>query len=84
MKRSRIISNMPPNRLLGMANLPIQDPSAAIEELIRSIEDLHLCGAAIGTSSIHQLDDPIYDSLYDTFELLKVPLFIHPAPLRHR
>ena len=63
-----------------MANLPLQDPSASVDELHRAIEDLNLCGAAIGTSSIYQLDDPIYDSLYDVFESFEVPLFIHPAP----
>ena len=63
-----------------MANLPLQDPSALVDELHRAIEDLNLCGAAIGTSSIYQLDDPIYDSLYDVFESFEVPLFIHPAP----
>ena len=69
-----------PTRLVGMANLPLQDPSASVDELHRAIEDLNLCGAAIGTSSIYQLDDPIYDSLYDVFESFEVPLFIHPAP----
>ena len=69
-----------PHRFLGMANLPLQDPSASCDELHRCIEDLNLCGAAIGTASIQELDDPCYDSLYDTFELLGVPLFIHPAP----
>ena len=69
-----------PERLLGMANLPIQDPIAARDEIYRCVEELNLCGAAIGTSSIRQLDDPCYDILYDAFELLGVPLFIHPAP----
>ena len=69
-----------PERLLGMANLPIQDPIAARDEIYRCVEELDLCGASIGTSSINQLDDPCYDILYDAFELLGVPLFIHPAP----
>ena len=69
-----------PERFLGMANLPIQDPIAARDEIYRCVEELNLCGAAIGTSSIRQLDDPCYDILYDAFELLGVPLFIHPAP----
>ena len=69
-----------PERLLGMANLPIQDPIAARDEIYRCVEELNLCGASIGTSSIKQLDDPCYDILYDAFELLGVPLFIHPAP----
>ena len=69
-----------PERLLGMANLPIQDPIAARDEIYRCVEELNLCGASIGTSSIRQLDDPCYDILYEAFELLGVPLFIHPAP----
>ena len=69
-----------PDRLLGMANLPIQDPIAARDEIFRCVEELNLSGASIGTSSIKQLDDPCYDILYEAFELLGVPLFIHPAP----
>ena len=69
-----------PKRLLGMANLPIQDPIAARDELYRCVEELNLYGASIGTSSLRQLDDPCYDILYDAFELLGVPLFIHPSP----
>ncbi|MGA1597535.1 MAG: amidohydrolase family protein [bacterium] len=69
-----------PERLLGMANLPLQDCGAAREELFRAVEDLGLHGAAIGTASHHQLDDPYYDVLYDAFEVLQVPLLIHPAP----
>ena len=69
-----------PKRLLGMANLPIQDPIAARDELYRCVEELNLYGASIGTSSLRQLDDPCYDILYEAFELLGVPLFIHPSP----
>ena len=69
-----------PKRLLGMANLPIQDPIAACDELYRCVEELNLYGASIGTSSLRQLDDPCYDILYEAFELLGVPLFIHPSP----
>ena len=41
-----------PSRLLGMANLPIQDPIAARDELYRCIEELNLCGASVGTTSL--------------------------------
>ena len=69
-----------PQRLLGLANLPLQDPPAARTELFRAVEELGLHGAAIGTASHRQLDDPCYNELFEAFEELQVPLFIHPAP----
>jgi aminocarboxymuconate-semialdehyde decarboxylase len=38
-----------PDRLGGLAALPMQDPGAAVEELTRAVRDLGLWGAAIGT-----------------------------------
>ncbi len=66
-------------RLAGMATLPMQDPEAAMEELYRAVNKLHLSGAEIGPSVGEvPLDDPRYDSLFKLAENLDVPLFIHP------
>jgi aminocarboxymuconate-semialdehyde decarboxylase len=69
-----------PTRLVGLAQLPVQDPAAAIAELRRSVEELGLAGAAIGTDPGRPLDDPTFDGLYSACVDLDVPLFLHPAP----
>lgn len=70
-----------PERLLGLAALPMQDPPAAIDELRRAVGELGLAGAAIGPAFAgHELDDPALDRFYATCVELDVPLFIHPAP----
>lgn len=69
-----------PERLAGFAALPMQDPAAAREELIRATRDLGLLGAYVGTEFGIPLDSPALDPLYETFVSLDVPLFLHPAP----
>jgi aminocarboxymuconate-semialdehyde decarboxylase len=67
-------------RLDGLALLPLQDPDAAVEELDRSVTELGLLGAYVGTRSNRELDDPDFDPLWQRFVDLGVPLFLHPAP----
>lgn len=70
-----------PDRLAGLAALPMQDPEAAATELHRAVVGLGLAGAAVGTDirgrALHSTD---FDALYATFVALNVPLFIHPGP----
>lgn len=70
-----------PHALGGLAALPMQDPDAACEELERSVWQLGLWGACVGTDfpgrALHHAD---YDALYRQFTSLDVPLFFHPAP----
>lgn len=67
-------------RLSGFCALPMQDVGAAVEELHRSVRELGLLGAAIGTDNPRTLDDPANDRLYQAFVDLDVPLSIHPGP----
>lgn len=69
-----------PDRLAGFAALPIQDPVAAKDELIRAVQELGLWGAYVGTDSKRPVESPDFDPLYSTFVALDVPLFFHPAP----
>jgi len=69
-----------PDKLGGLAALPMQDPAAAREELIRAVRELGLWGAAIGTEFGQPLHSPSLDPFYATLVELDVPLFIHPAP----
>jgi len=68
------------DRLAGLAALPMQDISAATDELKRAVTGLGLLGGYIGTDMPHPLDDPAMDAFYETCVKLNVPLFIHPSP----
>lgn len=69
-----------PDRLGGLAALPMQDPAAAVDELERAVTGLGLWGAATGTDFAEPLHSPAFDPLYEAFVRLDVPLFLHPAP----
>lgn len=69
-----------PNRLAGLAALPMQDPAAAVDELARAVGELGLWGAYVGTEFGIRIDDERLDPLYRRFVELDVPLFFHPAP----
>jgi aminocarboxymuconate-semialdehyde decarboxylase len=69
-----------PDRLGGLAQLPMQDLAAATDELRRSVTDLGLLGACVGTDLDRPLDHPELDPFYAACVELDVPLFLHPAP----
>ena len=69
-----------PQRVAGVAALPMQDIHAACEELERAVLQLGLLGAYIGTDIGRHLDSPELDPFYEKLVALNVPLFIHPAP----
>lgn len=69
-----------PGRFVGLAQAPIWQGPAALEELRRAVGALGLRGVTI-TSQVNglSLDTP---QLYDLYELacaLDVPIFVHPA-----
>jgi len=66
-------------RLLGAAQLPMQDVGAAMAELERSVREYGLVAAYIDSNPGRQLDDPAMDDFYDCIQTLNVPLFIHPT-----
>lgn len=68
-----------PERLLGAAQLPMQDPAAAAAELARSIGELGLVAAYIGTDLDRPLDDPAFDVVWSACVDLDVPVFLHPS-----
>ena len=68
-----------PDRLLGFAQLPMQDVDRSVAELRRAAE-LGLVGAYIGTDFGIDFDDERLDPLWATATELDVPIFIHPAP----
>jgi aminocarboxymuconate-semialdehyde decarboxylase len=70
-----------PERLLGAAQLPMQDITAAIAELERSVRDLGLAAAYIDTDPSSGLDAPAMDPFYRALVQLDVPLFVHPTSI---
>lgn len=68
-----------PDRLLGSAALPLQDPDAACAELERAVRDLGLLAGYAGTNYGFALDDPRLDDFYRTLVALDVPLLLHAA-----
>jgi aminocarboxymuconate-semialdehyde decarboxylase len=66
-----------PDRLLGSAQLPMQDPGAAIAELDRAVGELGLVAGYIGTAYGLAFDDPRLDDFYHRVVELDVPLFVH-------
>lgn len=74
-----------PDRLSGVAALPMQDPSAARDELIRAVTTLGLRGAQVGpVVNGVWLDDQRFLPLYRTAAELDVPLVVHPYYLGPR
>ncbi|MHB9879975.1 amidohydrolase family protein [Pacificimonas sp. ICDLI1SI03] len=76
---ARLVADCP-DRLGGAAALPMQDIPAAIEELERSVSELGLSAAYIGTDLPGGLDAEDMDAFYTKVVELDVPLFLHPAP----
>lgn len=68
-----------PDRLAGLATLPLQDVRASLSELERAMRELKLRGAAIGSNVRgKELDDPELLPLFARAEELRAVLFIHP------
>lgn len=69
-----------PDRVSGFAQLPVQDPVQASEELRRAVNELGLLGAYLPTDMGRAIDDAAHDVLWRTCCELDVPVFFHPAP----
>jgi len=69
-----------PDRLVGLASLPMQDIDEAIAELDRCVNELGLLGSYTGTDFGMHLDDERLDPFFEACVGLDVPWFLHPAP----
>jgi 2,3-dihydroxybenzoate decarboxylase len=69
-----------PDRYGGFAHLPMQDPSAAADELERCVRDLGFPGALIDGHTLgHYLDEEMYYPFWERVVDLDVPIYLHPA-----
>jgi predicted TIM-barrel fold metal-dependent hydrolase len=67
-----------PERLWGVALLPIQDIASSCDELERCVKDLKMVGGVIPAVGLTKgLGHPMYDPLYQTAVRLNVPLAVH-------
>src|SRR5262245_5275023 len=76
-----------PDRFVGVAALPMQDPEAAIAELQRSIKEFGFKGVLVnGYSQVAGSDKPVhydlpqYRPFWRALEALDVPFYLHPRP----
>jgi aminocarboxymuconate-semialdehyde decarboxylase len=70
-----------PQRFAGLATLPVQDVSTAIEELDRSVHVLGLKGAELDmVVNGHTWDEPQFLPLFKAAEAMGAVLFFHPQP----
>ncbi|MGC2462474.1 MAG: amidohydrolase family protein [Steroidobacteraceae bacterium] len=69
-----------PNRYAGLAHLPLQDPTAAADELARCVHEFDFRGAMInGHSNGHYLDEEIYSPFCERVQDLEVPIYLYPC-----
>lgn len=71
-----------PDRFRGFAAVPLQDPDAAVDELLRCVRELGFVGALVNDHTQGRyLDDPAFDTFWSALTELDVPLYIHPGSL---
>ena len=69
-----------PDRFVGCATVPLQDPEAAVAELNRCVRDLGFTGVEIGTNVAgRNLDSPELMPFYAEAERLGTPILVHPT-----
>jgi len=76
-----------PDRFVGVAALPMQEPELATQELQRSINELGFRGALVngysqvtGSSRLVHYDLPQYRPFWRAVEALGFPFYLHPRP----
>lgn len=74
-----------PDKFVGLATVPLQDPRLAAEEMERAVKMLKLKGVGIGPCiNGKNLDDPCLEPFYAKAEELDVLISVHPnADVEH-
>lgn len=73
-----------PDRFVGFAILPLDDPEAAAEELERCVKELDFRGAGLKETYAGKefLDEPRFEPIWAKAEELGVPVFLHPTDVK--
>jgi aminocarboxymuconate-semialdehyde decarboxylase len=75
------LTRQSPQRFAGLATLPVQDVTAAIDELERAVTVLGLKGAELDTNvNGEQWDEPKFLPFFRAAEAMGAVLFFHPQP----
>jgi aminocarboxymuconate-semialdehyde decarboxylase len=73
------VAGQRPNRFLALADLPLQDPVVAADELRRAVTELGMVGAEIATRPAgRELDDPALDTVWNAARELDCMVLVHP------
>lgn len=68
-----------PNRLRGVATIPLVDPEWAIGEIRHAVSDLGLLGPLVYTHVMgRSLDQPALEPFWDAVESMGAPVWLHP------
>ncbi len=74
-----------PDRFVGLAALPMQDPTAAADELKRCVNELGFKGALVNgftqrgdADSAYYYDQPEYRDFWQVVSDLDMPFYLHP------
>jgi len=68
-----------PDRFVGCATLPMQDPAAAAAELTRVRALRGIRGIYLGTNiNGRELSDPAYTPIWESCQAAKLPVLLHP------
>jgi aminocarboxymuconate-semialdehyde decarboxylase len=71
-----------PERFVGLAVLPMQEPRLALQELERVVRLRGIRGVYAGTTIAgRELSEPAFWPIYERLEQLAWPLFLHPVDL---
>jgi 6-methylsalicylate decarboxylase len=69
-----------PTRFAAFAAVPLPHIDAALAELERALDQLHMVGITVATSVLdHSIADPKFEPFYDELDRRGVALYIHPA-----
>src|SRR6185503_5107237 len=69
-----------PQRLVGLATLPMHEPDLAVREAERVAKLPGIRGVYLSTRiNDRELSDPMFFPVYERIEALGLPVFLHPV-----
>jgi uncharacterized protein len=77
---AELVAKYPERFPAAIANLPVNNLDAALDELDRAIKDLHLKGIQICTDICGKpLDSPEFMPIFEKMQKYDLPIYLHPA-----